>query len=113
MNITKYEFSTVDLAFNAFEKAALMGLWLVIQIPGNIMLVGLIQFDRLGGDPLKRRLLDQVRFKAIYIVTTVHTIVNKSYLKKYVYFLVVYTWLYDSSISESNLLKLIDHLCFV
>ena len=76
MNITKYEFSTEDLAFNAYEKVAIVVLWMVIQIPGNIMLVGLIQFDRLGGDPLKRRLLDQVRFKAIYVVTTVHTIIR-------------------------------------
>ena len=63
MNGTKYEFSTEDLAFNPVEKVVLVVVWLVIQIPGNVMLVGLIQFDRLGGDPLKRRLLDQVRFK--------------------------------------------------
>ena len=66
MNVTKYEFSTEDFAFNAVEKVVITVLWLVIQIPGNIMLVGLIQFDRLGGDPLKRRIQDQVRFKAIY-----------------------------------------------
>ena len=76
MNGTKYEFSTEDLAFNPVEKVVIVMVWLVIQIPGNVMLVGLIQFDRLGGDPLKRRLLDQVRFKAIYVVTTVHTIVS-------------------------------------
>ena len=63
MNVTKYEFSMEDLAFNPVEKVVIAVLWFVIQIPGNIMLVGLIQFDRLGGDPLKRRLLDQVRFK--------------------------------------------------
>ena len=63
MNVSKYEFSTEDLAFNPVEKVVIVVLWLVIQIPGNVMLVGLIQFDRLGGDPLKRRLLDQVRFK--------------------------------------------------
>ena len=63
MNVIKYEFSTEDLAFNAVEKVVIVVLWMAIQIPGNVMLVGLIQFDRLGGDPLKRRLLDQVRFK--------------------------------------------------
>ena len=63
MNVIKYEFSTEDLAFNAVEKVVIVVLWIMIQIPGNVMLVGLIQFDRLGGDPLKRRLLDQVRFK--------------------------------------------------
>ena len=60
MNVTKYEFSTEDFAFNAVEKVVIAALWLVIQIPGNVMLVGLIQFDRLGGDPLKRRIQDQV-----------------------------------------------------
>ena len=69
MNVTWYEFSTEDLAFNAVEKAAIMILWLVIQIPGNIMLVGIIQFDRLGGDPLKRRIQDQVRI-GLYIHQT-------------------------------------------
>ena len=63
MNVTKYEFSMEDLAFNPVEKVLIVVLWLAIQLPGNVMLVGLIQFDRLGGDPLKRRLLDQVRFK--------------------------------------------------
>ena len=61
MNVTRYEFSTEDLTFNAVEKVAIVILWFVIQIPGNVMLVGIIQFDRLGGDPLKRRIQDQVR----------------------------------------------------
>ena len=61
MNITKYEFSTEDLSFNAFEKLGIVVMWLVIQIPGNTMLFGIIQFDRIGGDPLKRRIQDQVR----------------------------------------------------
>ena len=73
MNATKYEFSTEDFSFNAFEKVAIVVLWLMIQVPGNIMLIGIIQFDRLGGDPLKRRIQDRVRFKAIYVVTTVHS----------------------------------------
>ena len=63
MNITRYEFSTEDLSFNAFKKLGIVLLWLAIQIPGNAMLFGIIQFDRLGGDPLKRRIQDQVRLK--------------------------------------------------
>ena len=50
MNITKYEFSTEDISFNAFEKLGIVVMWLIIQIPGNIMLFGIIQFDRIGGD---------------------------------------------------------------
>ena len=73
MNVTKYEFSTEDLSFNAFEKLGIVVMWLVIQIPGNIMLFGIIQFDRIGGDPLKRRIQDQVRFKAIYNILSILT----------------------------------------
>ena len=68
MNITQYEFSTEDLSFNAFEKLGIVVMWLVIQIPGNIMLFGIIQFDRIGGDPLKRRIQDQVRLKYLDLV---------------------------------------------
>ena len=68
MNITQYEFSTEDLSFNAFEKLGILVMWLVIQIPGNIMLFGIIQFDRIGGDPLKRRIQDQVRLKYLDLV---------------------------------------------
>ena len=68
MNITQYEFSTEDLSFNAFEKLGILVMWLVIQIPGNIMLFGIIQFDRSGGDPLKRRIQDQVRLKYLDLV---------------------------------------------
>ena len=65
MNVTKYAFYTEDLTFHAVEKAVIVALWLVIQIPGNVMLLGIVLFDQLGGDPLKRRIQDQVRIKAI------------------------------------------------
>ena len=35
-------------------------IWLFLEIPCNFLLFGLVQFDRLGGDPLKRRITDQV-----------------------------------------------------
>ena len=63
MNVTTYKFSIDDLSFNTFEKIVIVLLWLVIQILGNTMLLGLIHFDWFGGDPLKRRLQDQVRSK--------------------------------------------------
>ena len=34
--------------------------WGLLQIPCNGLMFGLVQFDRLGGDPLKRRVTDQV-----------------------------------------------------
>ena len=56
MNITKYEFSTEDVTFNAFEKFFIVVLWMVIQIASNIMLFGIIQIDHLGGDPFKSKI---------------------------------------------------------
>ena len=38
-------------------------IWLFLEIPCNFLLFGLVQFDRLGGDPLKRRITDQVRYQ--------------------------------------------------
>ena len=35
--------------------------WGLLQFPCNGLMFGLVQFDRLGGDPLKRRVTDQVR----------------------------------------------------
>ena len=59
-NSAMYEFVAEDLTFNTYEKILIVLIWLIIQIPGNIMLLGLIQFDRNGNDPLKRRIHDQV-----------------------------------------------------
>ena len=59
-NSAMYEFSVEDLTFNTYEKIFIVLIWLIIQIPGNIMLLGLIQFDRHGNDPCKRRIHDQV-----------------------------------------------------
>ena len=35
-------------------------LWILYEFPGNALMFGMVQFDRLGGDPLKRRITDQV-----------------------------------------------------
>ena len=35
-------------------------LWILYEFPGNALMLGMVQFDRLGGDPLKRRITDQV-----------------------------------------------------
>ena len=43
------------------EKVILAVIWILHEIAGNGMIFGLIQFDRLGGDPLKRRIIDQVQ----------------------------------------------------
>ena len=55
-------FTAEDVLLNIFEKAIIVILWLMIELVGSVMLIGLIQFERLNGDPLKRRIVDQVRF---------------------------------------------------
>ena len=46
----------------AIHEQIIFGIqWFLIQVFGNGLLIGLIQFDRHGGDPLKRRITDQVR----------------------------------------------------
>ena len=56
-------FTSEDVVLNISEKAVIVTLWLLIELVGSGMLIGLIQFERLNGDPLKRRIVDQVRFK--------------------------------------------------
>ena len=64
-NFSEYTFSLENLTYipNIYEKIFIVLVWLLIEIPGNIMLLGIIQFDRLGGDPLKRRIHDQVHIE--------------------------------------------------
>ena len=59
MNST--EFASEEVQLRTVEKAIIVTLWLFIEVVGSILLIGLIEFERLGGDPLKRRIVDQVR----------------------------------------------------
>ena len=59
-NETKFE---VLNCLNVEEIIIVVLIWFVIQVFGNGMLIGLIQYDRFGNDPLKRRINDQVRFQ--------------------------------------------------
>ena len=54
----KFEAMPVDLSI--MECTIIVIIWILIQFLGNCLLMGLIQYDRLGGDPLKRRISDQV-----------------------------------------------------
>ena len=63
MNSTHIEFSIDDSTLNMSEKIILGSLLFLISVPGNAFLMALIQFDRIGGDPLKRRITDQVSLK--------------------------------------------------
>ena len=59
MNST--EFASEEVHLRTIEKAIIVTLWLFIEVLGSVLLIGLIEFERLGGDPLKRRIVDQVR----------------------------------------------------
>ena len=44
--------------------------WFLIEFIGNALLIGLIQFERMEGDPLKRRMTDQL-LTSVYIMLVV------------------------------------------
>ena len=52
-----------DVTFEKHEKIIFGIEWALIQILGNTLLWGMIQFDRFGSDPMKRRIIDQVKVK--------------------------------------------------
>ena len=60
MNSTHTEFSFHESTLNTYENTILGILLFMISVPGTAFLIALIQFDRIGGDPLKRRIIDQV-----------------------------------------------------
>ena len=61
INSTETELEYLNIDLNVLQKVVLVIIWIVIQVPGNLMLFGLIHFDKFGGDPLKRRMIDQVK----------------------------------------------------
>ena len=58
------EFQSEEVLLITLEKAIIVILWFSIEIVGSMLLIGLIQFERLYGDPCKRRIVDQVRTSA-------------------------------------------------
>ena len=54
------EFQSEEVQLITFEKAIIVPLWLLIEVVGSVLLIGLIQFERSYGDPCKRRIVDQV-----------------------------------------------------
>ena len=63
MNFTNAEQHSFEvIQVDLFVRIISGIIWFFLEIPCNFLLFGLVQFDRLGGDPLKRRITDQVRF---------------------------------------------------
>ena len=54
------DFIIEESFLSILEKILMAFLWIVIELFGNGLLFGLIQFDPPGEDPLKRRIIDQV-----------------------------------------------------
>ena len=61
-NTSNIEFLNADLELNICEKIVIGMFWILIVVFGNGFLIGIIQFDRFEGDPLKRRIVDQVNY---------------------------------------------------
>ena len=61
MNDTSSKLASLEVEENDLViKILASTIWIVLEFPCNAMLFGLVQFERIGGDPLKRRITDQV-----------------------------------------------------
>ena len=63
--VGELNFETEEIHLSILEKTIIVILWLLVMIVGNLLLIGLIQFERLSGDPCKRRIVDQVSLSFI------------------------------------------------
>ena len=53
-----YSFEAQDITI--VEKIVAVIVWIYLEFISNPLYFGIVQFERLGGDPLKRRITDQV-----------------------------------------------------
>ena len=60
--------------FSVVEKAIAVIVWIVMEFICNPLIFGVVQFERLGGDPLKRRITDQVFRTKTLNVLNIHVI---------------------------------------
>ena len=58
------------------EKVFSWLLWIFINVPGNLLLLGLIQYEKKGRHPLKKRLTDQVTYVSGLLLTYSPIILN-------------------------------------
>ena len=65
LEMNRYQIS--NITFENQEKVIFAIEWVLIQFVGNPLLWGMIQFDRFGSDPMKRRIIDQVLFSTCMI----------------------------------------------
>ena len=61
MNDTSSKVASLEVEENDLViKILASTIWIILEFPCNAMLFGLVQFERIGGDPLKRRITDKV-----------------------------------------------------
>ena len=60
MNSKECFHTSIEVGYPITDKVISGITWGLMQFPCNALIFGLVQFDRLGGDPLKRRVTDQV-----------------------------------------------------
>ena len=60
--------------FSVAEKVMAVIVWIVMEFICNPLHFGVVQFERLGGDPLKRRITDQVFRSKTLNVFNIHAV---------------------------------------
>ena len=53
------------LECSTLEKAIAFLIWILVAFFGNALIIGMMFYERLQGDPLKRRITDQVCMEKI------------------------------------------------
>ena len=56
--VGKYLFNEINFSWG--EKVLMAFEWLFLEVLGNRLIFGWVQYERFGADPMKRRLTDQV-----------------------------------------------------
>ena len=67
-NFTKEVFSFEAQDITIAEKVIAVVVWIYFEFISNPLYFGIVQFERLGGDPLKRRITDQVYTNKIFSI---------------------------------------------
>ena len=62
----KMEFEGPDDDYEPWQTAVIALVWLTAETLGNCLVLALIHFYHNGGDPLKWRIVDHVRFYLIF-----------------------------------------------
>ena len=68
-NETVGNFLSDEINFTWGEKILMAFEWILLETLANGLIFGMVQYERLGADPMKRRLTDQVRKDSLYLMS--------------------------------------------